>query len=217
MQPGTPGRPLILLGQHLKVDGEAFVGLHLLLLQERAGLDHHLLGGGVLDVLRGRAAEDALGERDDDLARVAQWARAGGVRWGLDAPQRGAYRLDSLRANTWEAGWDRVLVGVAMAEEGQRLFKGVLPLDDIGGALAALAVAAFALTLLAAAAIVALTYVLPPFRNYQLATIGAYLCVTAGLTVGLLALLQNIRERKREGEQFYLKVVDLDENTVDPA
>lgn len=37
--------------------------------------------------------------------------------------------------------------------------------------------------LLAAVVIVALTYVLPPFRNYQLATVGAYLCVTAGLTV----------------------------------
>ena len=31
--------------------------------------------------------------------------------------------------------------------------------------------------------IVILTYALPPFRNYQLATVGAYLCVTAGLTV----------------------------------
>ena len=31
--------------------------------------------------------------------------------------------------------------------------------------------------------ILLLTYVLPPFRNYQLATVGAYLCVTAGLTV----------------------------------
>ncbi|MEV0897678.1 branched-chain amino acid ABC transporter permease [Actinoplanes sp. NPDC049802] len=31
--------------------------------------------------------------------------------------------------------------------------------------------------------VVALTYVLPPFRNYQLATVGAYFCVTAGLTV----------------------------------
>ncbi len=37
--------------------------------------------------------------------------------------------------------------------------------------------------LLAAVVILALTYVLPPFRNYQLATVGAYLCVTAGLTV----------------------------------
>ena len=38
-------------------------------------------------------------------------------------------------------------------------------------------------TLVAAVLIVALTYLLPPFRNYQLATVGAYLCVTAGLTV----------------------------------
>jgi branched-chain amino acid transport system permease protein len=38
-------------------------------------------------------------------------------------------------------------------------------------------------TLAAAVLIVALTYLLPPFRNYQLATVGAYLCVTAGLTV----------------------------------
>jgi len=67
---------------------------------------------------------------DDDLTRIAQWARDGGVRWGLDAAQRASYRLDGLPANTWQAGWDRVLVGVAMAEEGQRLFEGVLPLDD---------------------------------------------------------------------------------------
>ncbi|MEV6298237.1 branched-chain amino acid ABC transporter permease [Actinoplanes sp. NPDC051861] len=40
------------------------------------------------------------------------------------------------------------------------------------------------LVILAGAAIVlTLTYTLPPFRNYQLATVGAYLCVTAGLTV----------------------------------
>jgi branched-chain amino acid transport system permease protein len=31
--------------------------------------------------------------------------------------------------------------------------------------------------------ILALTYLLPPFRDYQLATVGAYFCVTAGLTV----------------------------------
>jgi branched-chain amino acid transport system permease protein len=31
--------------------------------------------------------------------------------------------------------------------------------------------------------VLTLTYTLPPFRTYQLATIGAYFCVTAGLTV----------------------------------
>jgi branched-chain amino acid transport system permease protein len=44
-------------------------------------------------------------------------------------------------------------------------------------------VPALPLILAAAVLIVVLTYVLPPFRNYQLATVGAYLCVTAGLTV----------------------------------
>jgi branched-chain amino acid transport system permease protein len=33
------------------------------------------------------------------------------------------------------------------------------------------------------AIIVALTYILPAFRTYQLATVGAYFCVTAGLTL----------------------------------
>jgi exodeoxyribonuclease V gamma subunit len=69
---------------------------------------------------------------DDELTRIAQWARDGGVRWGLDAAHRAPYRLDRLTANTWQAGWDRVLVGAAMADEEQRLFGGVLPLDDVG-------------------------------------------------------------------------------------
>lgn len=40
-----------------------------------------------------------------------------------------------------------------------------------------------ALTLAAAAVLLAVTYGLAPFRNYQLATVAAYLCATAGLTV----------------------------------
>lgn len=35
----------------------------------------------------------------------------------------------------------------------------------------------------AASALLALSYTLEPFRNYQLATVAAYLCVTAGLTL----------------------------------
>ncbi|MEV6970777.1 branched-chain amino acid ABC transporter permease [Hamadaea sp. NPDC051192] len=38
-------------------------------------------------------------------------------------------------------------------------------------------------TAIAAAALLAVTYALPPFRNYQLATAAAYLCATAGLTI----------------------------------
>jgi branched-chain amino acid transport system permease protein len=38
-------------------------------------------------------------------------------------------------------------------------------------------------TLAGAVVVVVLTLTLPPFRTYQLATVGAYLCVTSGLTV----------------------------------
>ncbi|MDR7274672.1 branched-chain amino acid ABC transporter permease [Catenuloplanes atrovinosus] len=41
----------------------------------------------------------------------------------------------------------------------------------------------YAATLGAAGALLGLTYLLPAFQNYQLATVAAYLCATAGLTV----------------------------------
>ncbi|MCA1841886.1 MAG: exodeoxyribonuclease V subunit gamma [Actinobacteria bacterium] len=68
---------------------------------------------------------------DDDLARAEEWVAAAGVRWGLDAEHRGPWKLDKLEANTWRAGLDRLLLGVAMADEGHRLVGGVLPVDDV--------------------------------------------------------------------------------------
>jgi len=68
---------------------------------------------------------------DDDLGRVEKWVAASGIRWGLDAAHRAPYSLDRLDANTWRAGLDRVLLGVALAEDTQPLVGGVLPLDDV--------------------------------------------------------------------------------------
>jgi nitrite reductase (cytochrome c-552) len=41
--------------------------------------------------------------------------------------------------------------------------------------------------------------------------------VTAAATYFLVALLMNIRERKQEAREHYLKIVALDEDTIDPA
>jgi exodeoxyribonuclease V gamma subunit len=68
---------------------------------------------------------------DEELARMRDWVAASGIRWGLDADHRAPYKLDNLEAGTWEAGLDRLLVGVTMTEEGHRLFEGVLPTDDV--------------------------------------------------------------------------------------
>ena len=68
---------------------------------------------------------------DDELARIKEWVAATGVRWGLDAAHRAPFQLQQLEQNTWRAGLDRVLVGVAVAEREQALVDGVLPLDDV--------------------------------------------------------------------------------------
>ncbi len=68
---------------------------------------------------------------DDDLARLQGWIAQAGIRWGLDADRRGAFKLERVASGTWQAGLERLLLGVAMTEDGQRLFAGVLPLDDV--------------------------------------------------------------------------------------
>jgi exodeoxyribonuclease V gamma subunit len=68
---------------------------------------------------------------DDDLFRLEEWVDEAFVRWGFDAAHRSTFQLADISDNTWQAGLDRILLGVAMAEERQRLFGGVLPLDDV--------------------------------------------------------------------------------------
>ena len=68
---------------------------------------------------------------DDDLARLQDWISQAGIRWGLDASRRARFKLDAVTSGTWEAGLERLLLGVTMTEDGQRLFADVLPLDDV--------------------------------------------------------------------------------------
>ncbi|MGH9023970.1 MAG: exodeoxyribonuclease V subunit gamma, partial [Acidimicrobiia bacterium] len=85
----------------------------------------------VLDLAGREPVRRRFGFTDDDLARIEEWVAATGIRWGLDGPHRAPYGLEALDANTWRAGLDRVLLGVAMSEDDNRLFGGVLPYDDV--------------------------------------------------------------------------------------
>ncbi|HEX9505688.1 MAG TPA: exodeoxyribonuclease V subunit gamma, partial [Acidimicrobiia bacterium] len=85
----------------------------------------------VLDLAGRPPVRRRFGFDDDELARMEEWVAGAGIRWGLDAAHRAPFKLDRLDANTWRAGLDRMLLGVTMADEGQRLFGAVLPLDDV--------------------------------------------------------------------------------------
>jgi len=90
-----------------------------------------LTASQVLDLADRDPVRRRFGFDDDDLARIQEWIADGGIRWGLDAAHRAPFKLESLAAGTWRAGLDRVLLGVAMTEDGHRLFEGVLALDDV--------------------------------------------------------------------------------------
>ncbi len=68
---------------------------------------------------------------DDDVSRMEEWVVDSGIRWGLDEVHRAPFKLDVIRSNTWRAGLDRILLGVAMTEQDRHLVGGVLPLDDV--------------------------------------------------------------------------------------
>ena len=74
---------------------------------------------------------ERFGFDDNDLERIADWVESTGTRWGLDATHRLPYDLATVDAGTWDAGLQRLLLGVAMSEDEQRLVGGVLPLDDV--------------------------------------------------------------------------------------
>ncbi len=85
----------------------------------------------VLDLAGSESVARRFHFDEDELGQLERWVGETGIRWGLDREHRAPWHLGHVPDNTWHAGLDRLLLGVAMAEEEQRLFNDVLPLDDV--------------------------------------------------------------------------------------
>ena len=72
-----------------------------------------------------------FGFSSDDLERLHELVPKSGVRWGFDAVHRDRYGMSAFSQNTWAAGLDRLLLGVAMDESDDRFLGTALPLDDV--------------------------------------------------------------------------------------
>ena len=78
-------------------------------------------------------------ERDEDRATAARWLEGAGVRWGLDADQRGGLQLQACgEVNSGLFGLRRLLQGYAhgRAEDGpgeHRPWQDIDPYDEVGG------------------------------------------------------------------------------------
>lgn len=70
----------------------------------------------------------------DELAQLEAWARATGIRWGLDEDDRDRAGLPGVTTGTWERGLARLVLGVALSEEGLPVLGGALPLGTLDSA-----------------------------------------------------------------------------------
>lgn len=94
--------------------------------------DGRVTASEVLDLAAMEPVRRRFDFEDEDLEQIAGWVEDAAVRWGIDAQARAPFGLSGVAQNTWRAGLDRLLLGVAMDEDGLRTFAGVLPLDDVG-------------------------------------------------------------------------------------
>jgi exodeoxyribonuclease V gamma subunit len=105
------------------------VGLLLQLLQLP---DSRFEASTVLDLCAQPAVAARFGFTEDRHDRLVELVERAGIRWGLSAAQRGSFGLGQYPQNTWLAGVQRMLLGVALDETDLVFAKTVLPLDDIG-------------------------------------------------------------------------------------
>lgn len=94
--------------------------------------DARLTATQVLDLAGTEPVRRRFRFDDDALDRLRELVVNAGVRWGLDAEHRGPFALGGFPQNTWSAGLDRMLLGVAMDEADRHHLGTALPLDDVG-------------------------------------------------------------------------------------
>lgn len=95
--------------------------------------DGRVTASDVLDLLNRTPVRRRFRCDDDAVQRIEDWVEGLGVRWGLDADHRAEHGLEGIDANTWRAGADRLLLGVAMADEDLRTVGDAVPYDDVEG------------------------------------------------------------------------------------
>ena len=91
-----------------------------------------LKASAVLDLLDVAVVRDAFGIAADDLPALRELVIGAGARWGADAAHRARFDQPETDLYTWRHALDRLLMGHAVADQGD-LVLDVLPHGDVEG------------------------------------------------------------------------------------
>ena len=87
----------------------------------------------VINILETKAVRDRFEIAEKDLEIISLWINDTNIRWGIDGEHRGRLGLPVFSENSWTAGLKRMLLGYAMPGDGDTLYEGILPYNDIEG------------------------------------------------------------------------------------
>ena len=87
----------------------------------------------VVDLLYRQPVRDRFKLSLDELERIRQWVGDAHLHWGTDAAHRALYGRPEVEEHTWRHGLDRLLVGVAIAGDDQRVWEGLMPVARLEG------------------------------------------------------------------------------------
>ena len=90
----------------------------------------------VMSILESTPLQRKFDLVETDLETIRVWIEEAGIRWGIDAAQRGELGLPEFGENSWRTGLDRLLLGYGAPAHGEKLFAGILAYDKIEGSLA---------------------------------------------------------------------------------
>ncbi|MDY6822254.1 MAG: exodeoxyribonuclease V subunit gamma [Thermodesulfobacteriota bacterium] len=103
---------------------EAFMGLF-------DFFDSRFTVADVLDILEPAFIRRRFSISASDLAVIVRWIDAANIRWGIDGAFKQENDLPGFDENTWSAGLNSMVLGYAMASEGERVFAGLVPCDQV--------------------------------------------------------------------------------------
>nr|WP_064570115.1 exodeoxyribonuclease V subunit gamma [Gordonia sp. LAM0048] len=87
--------------------------------------------GEVVDLLGAPPVRTRFAMTDDDLDLIREWLAHSNVRWGLGVAERARYGLERFRQGTFDAGLDRIALGVVAEEADDEWLGTALPLAGV--------------------------------------------------------------------------------------
>jgi len=87
----------------------------------------------IIDILDSPVVQKRFGFRAEDTELLLRWVNDVRIRWGKDREHRRQMGLPAFDEGSWKSGIDRLLLGYALMGNEEKLFKSILPYDDIEG------------------------------------------------------------------------------------